>query len=132
MSYKFIDCSGLTAVYFGDAVAYFGGEIFKDCKNLKKVVCNANKVPKAYYNIFEGFDVKSATLYVPETSIDAYKNSIDWSQFGSIKAIDPADAIAGLKASADNGPIFDLQGRQLKSAPQKGIYIQDGKKVLAK
>ena len=29
-------------------------------------------------------------------------------------------------------PIFDLQGRQLKSAPQKGIYIQNGKKVLVK
>ncbi len=29
-------------------------------------------------------------------------------------------------------PMFDLQGRQLKSAPQKGIYIQNGKKVLVK
>ena len=29
-------------------------------------------------------------------------------------------------------PIFDLLGRQLKSAPQKGIYIQNGKKVLVK
>ena len=36
------------------------------------------------------------------------------------------------KAPTDNALMFDLQGRQLKSAPQKGIYIQNGKKVLAK
>jgi hypothetical protein len=29
-----------------------------------------------------------------------------------------------------NAPFFDLQGRLV--APQKGIYIKDGKKVLVK
>ena len=41
--------------------------------------------------------------------------------------------VKNIKTEPDNsGQSFDLQGRQLKSAPQKGIYIQDGKKVLVK
>jgi hypothetical protein len=29
-----------------------------------------------------------------------------------------------------NGSVFDLTGRWLSTAPQHGIYIQDGKKVF--
>ena len=29
-------------------------------------------------------------------------------------------------------PLYDLQGRQLKAAPQKGIYIKNGKKYVAR
>ena len=39
----------------------------------------------------------------------------------------------GIDASTskqDNGLLFDLTGRQLSAAPQRGIYIQDGRKVL--
>jgi len=28
--------------------------------------------------------------------------------------------------------LYDLQGRQLREVPQKGVYIQDGKKYIAK
>ena len=31
-----------------------------------------------------------------------------------------------------NSPLYDLQGRQLKSLPNKGVYIQNGKKVVVK
>lgn len=28
--------------------------------------------------------------------------------------------------------LFDLQGRRLKSAPQRGVYIRNGKKVVVR
>jgi hypothetical protein len=31
-----------------------------------------------------------------------------------------------------NGSIYDLQGRRLAKIPAKGLYIQNGKKQLAK
>ena len=36
--------------------------------------------------------------------------------------------------SRSNSPIvpYDLQGRQLAQKPTKGVYIQDGKKVVVK
>lgn len=41
------------------------------------------------------------------------------------------DGIEGVGAgSAKQQAIHDLQGRRIKGAPQKGIYIKDGKKVL--
>ena len=36
------------------------------------------------------------------------------------------------KAAAVKGTIYDLQGRLLLGKPSKGLYIQDGKKYLAK
>jgi hypothetical protein len=33
--------------------------------------------------------------------------------------------------SVVNGPIYDLQGRRLVKNPDKGLYIQNGKKQLA-
>ena len=33
---------------------------------------------------------------------------------------------------ADSRELFDLQGRRLSKVPTKGIYINDGKKILVK
>ena len=37
-----------------------------------------------------------------------------------------------LYRSEDNGTIYDLQGRRLTDKPTKGLYIQNGKKVIVK
>ncbi len=48
---------------------------------------------------------------------------------------DSADAIDAIENDAStskqgNGSVFDLTGRRLTTAPQHGIYIQDGRKVF--
>ncbi len=56
------------------------------------------------------------------------------------QTIKPADAtfvvgdltgISSVKAAAQQGEVFDLQGRRIV-APQKGVYIQNGKKIVVK
>ena len=44
---------------------------------------------------------------------------------------DPESVAPVLSKKAD-GPWYDLNGRRLQKAPEKGLYIQDGKKVLVK
>ena len=38
--------------------------------------------------------------------------------------------IASMTAAEPTTPIFDLQGRRLSGKPEKGVYIQDGKKFV--
>ena len=52
---------------------------------------------------------------------------------GSYPVLKPfANGIATIRPAATNGTIYDLQGRQLKKATQKGIYIIDGRRVLVR
>jgi len=47
--------------------------------------------------------------------------------------LDDVDGVVGVhKVCSETTPIYDLQGRHLTQKPAKGIYIQDGKKVVVK
>ena len=61
----------------------------------------------------------------------SYKNLI-WGKIANY-----FDDCLGVEAVADtqennNSTIFDLQGRRLKTAPEKGVYIRGGKKFIRK
>ena len=43
-----------------------------------------------------------------------------------------ATGIGSISAPTLSGDIYDLLGRKLQTVPQKGMYIQNGKKVLVK
>jgi hypothetical protein len=40
--------------------------------------------------------------------------------------------VGSISAPALGGDIYDLSGRKLMTLPRKGVYIQNGKKVLVK
>ena len=80
----FYGCSSLTSVTIPYSVTYIDSYAFGDGSNLRYVYCYATEVPNGIP--FE--DVANATLFVPEASIDAYKNTYPWSGFGSIVAGD--------------------------------------------
>lgn len=58
------------------------------CRNLEKVYCYAEYVPKAYDDTFKNSEIEYSTLYVPEASLNAYKKTKPWSSFGTIKSIE--------------------------------------------
>ena len=45
-------------------------------------------------------------------------------------AMDKLNAISTIGVDSVNGRIYDLQGRELNSVPEHGIYIQNGKKYV--
>ena len=98
--------------------------------------CYAKDVPATFSNNsypFYGSNVKSATLHVPAASVWDYKTREPWKDFRNIVPLDDVDGVVGVhKVCSETTPIYDLQGRHLTQKPAKGIYIQDGKKVVVK
>ena len=86
-SWVFRECSGLTSVTIGNSVTSIEEHAFEECRGLNSLTCLAKNVPNTGYQIFRYVPTSSATLYVPESSIDAYKSTYPWSSFGTILPI---------------------------------------------
>ena len=98
----FYNCSSLTSVTFGEnsQLTHIGNGVFSDCDNitnieipssvtyisesalssskLKVVICHAENVPETKDRIFSEY--VHLTIYVPETSVDAYKAADTWNK----------------------------------------------------
>lgn len=70
------------------------------------------------------------TLRVPVGSKLKYETTSSWNQFLTIEEIQPTAIVSPIQHQITS--CFDLQGRKLLRAPQKGIYIRNGKKVAVK
>ena len=134
--WAFGSCSGLTSINIPNSVTSIGGGAFFRCSGLTSVICLAEKVPATGSSVFYDVPQSTAILYVPETSLNAYKTADQWKEFGNIIGIDPT-AVEELKSNKnlkanESAPIFDLMGRRLQQKPTSGYYIQGGKKFFVK
>ena len=82
--------------------------------------------------------MESATLHVPASAIDDYRNTAPWNRFGTIVALtDEEDSIKSATAVVSNDGInYDINGLR-RTAPQRGlniIHMSDGtiRKVMVK
>lgn len=134
----FYHCEGLTSIVIGSGVTNIDEYAFNYCSGLANVYCYADSVPKTANNwVFNNSPIASATLHVPAASIEAYRTTSPWSDFGTIVALkaDDPTGIATMGREMDEVR-FDLQGRRI-AKPQKGIYIirysdETTRKVLVK
>ena len=129
----FYHCEGLTSIVIGSGVTSIGEYAFNYCLGLADVYCYADSVPKtANDRVFYNSPIASATLHVPAASIEAYRTTSPWSDFGTIVALkaDDPTGIANVE-NAKSVSIFDLEGRKVAN-PRKGLYIKNGHKVLIK
>jgi hypothetical protein len=128
--------TGLTSITLPGKLKTIEGYAFSGCENLTSVICLASTVPTVYDGVFNGVPLSSATLYVPLSALNAYKNADGWRDFGTIVGFDPS-AVEELKSNNnlnanENAPIYDLMGRRLQQKPASGYYIQGGKKYFVK
>lgn len=152
----FRGCTSLTSVVIGSSVTSIDAYAFYGCDNLSTVTCLGTTPPTLGSMVFTSTAYKQATLYVPKGSADAYKkadysttftelsetistrsaevyrNADGWKNFVNIVEGVPT-AIKSVKYDSNEKAtgIYDIEGRKL-SAPQKGINIINGKKVLVK
>ena len=87
-SETFAYCSGLTSVNIGNGVKNIWDEAFANCAELSDVYCYAEKVPSTESDAFADSYTEYATLHVPTASVEQYKATAPWSNFGTIVATD--------------------------------------------
>ena len=84
----FNGCSNLRSVTIPSEVVTLEAYIFWNCTNLTKIV-NLNPTPQSLTNdTFAAFNISNATLYVPSSSMGAYKAAATWNTFKAINGVD--------------------------------------------
>ena len=74
-------CGGLNSVTIPSSVTSIGIYAFSWCESLTDAYCYASTVPGTYSGVFSNSNLKNATLHVPASSIDAYRDVSPWNQF---------------------------------------------------
>ena len=92
----FYNCTALTSATIGSGVTSLGDKAFYGCTALNTIICSAKTPPTMKTNnCFSSSTYNSATLYVPRTSLTAYKTADWWrmfvSIFGTDSGYDPCD-----------------------------------------
>ena len=126
--------SGLQEIDIPENVTFIGSYSICNCKQLEKVRSFIIEPDEISENAFYG-STSNVTLYVPQGTAAKYKAKKGWKNFTDIREMDGTgigDVQIGNADSTSSIVIYDLQGRRLNATPQKGIYIQNGKKKLVK
>ena len=77
----FFDCSGLTTITIPSSAKYIGDYAFSGCSGLTAITCKAATPPTIDGpKTFDGV-TKTTSLYIPEGSIEEYKNANYWKEF---------------------------------------------------
>lgn len=80
-------CGSLTSINISKNVISIGNYCFDGCSSLQTVTCNAVTPPTLGGNAFSDCTALT-TIYVPASSVDAYKSATNWSSYADkIQAI---------------------------------------------
>lgn len=93
-----------------------GPWVFSTCKKMLTLTCKATTPPSLDSNVFLQIKVSNGTLYVPKESIEIYKSTDQWKDWGAILEIDEETSINSIVTSCN------------KSYPYK--VIKDGNVVI--
>ena len=85
--YAFSVCSSLTSITIGSGVKNINSYAFGNDDEITDVYCYAVNVPQTVTSAFDKSKVEEATLHVPDESLQTYKETGPWSNFGTIVGI---------------------------------------------
>ena len=113
--------STLKEFYIGSLVETLKDGEFEYCGGLEKIYSYREIPPTCSSNTFSSVDKQSCKIYVPEQSIDLYKNADYWKDFYSIES--GVKNISFLQDDAiSNGQWFELNGQSI-GTPKRGLNI---------
>ncbi|MBD5239055.1 MAG: leucine-rich repeat domain-containing protein [Bacteroidales bacterium] len=155
----FEGCTSMTSITIGNSVTKIDYRAFEGCTSLKELTL-PESVTKIGYDTFQESGLTELTvlnpipptiadshmfkkpnpediaLYVPEGSVELYRNTYPWSRFKSINAVDTAIEEVEVEADVavsvcgaeivvpEGSKIFDLKGRAMRATKlPAGVYI---------
>lgn len=84
----FQNCTSLTTIKIPSGVTKIGNSAFSGCSAMMHFVCMATTPPTISSNTFSSYHYSNVKLHVPASSVSAYQNASNWSNFTSINGIE--------------------------------------------
>ena len=132
--YAFGNSPLLYSITLPGSVSSIGQEAFSGCTGLTEITCKAAVPPICEADCFLGVGQRDCKLYVPEVSVEVYRNAPVWQDFDIIAT--DFSGIEEIRVDEEldepQSPLYDLQGRRVTGTPERGLYIRNGKKVWIK
>lgn len=149
----FYGCNGLTSVTIGNSVTDIGYQVFYGCSSLTSITIpssvwhirdsafgECNNIQEVISKIENPFDIDAksfsentftnARLYVPEGTIDIYKNRLGWKKFAYIEEGAPSgveQVLSIAKLTQSDGGMLIVQG--IKNDILVNVYNANGSLV---
>lgn len=137
-SEAFKDNKELTSITIPGSISSIGEAAFSGCENLKEISVEIDDPIDLGPNgasVFEGVNLETCVLYVPEASVEKYKADEIWGKFKNIRS--QTSGINDIRLDEDKtNDVYNLQGqkvlRQASNIEQlpKGVYVVNGKKII--
>lgn len=113
-SYCFKGCSCLSKVVFPSSFkTFYGSEQFGECTSLEEIICYGETPAEPSYGTqglpFDSETYSSATLWVPDGTVNAYKTAKAWAPFYNISGVVQV-AVSRSEIAISNGHIVSLTG----------------------
>ena len=130
-NYVLQNCTNLMKVIIPSSIKAIGEKAFSGCPGLVEVQCSAKGVPSTSWDAFNSDYIVTSTLYVPDESIERYKEEEPWKHFGTIKGLSetPTGINNLINSKQKNDKIYNLKGEVINNK-EKGIFIYNGKKYV--
>ncbi len=93
----FEGCSSLPEIVLPSTVDSLGVDVFKGCISLARIICYATEPPAIDSTSFTNGH-REIPVYVPEESIEAYKNDSIWTEFNIQSVEDLPDGVESIPA----------------------------------
>lgn len=118
-----VGCARLEKIVLGRGLERIGNTAiaayWEETSSLKEIVSRATTPPVCGVDVFNNVNKQTCKLYVPGTSIDAYKSADQWKDFFQIE---PMGINAAEADTFTYKEVFSLSGQRLET-PQSGISI---------
>lgn len=127
-SNAFDNCTNLKIITLPSSLSFLGFHAFFNCNNIETIICNASTPPAADTMAYENHSFENgiyirANLYVPNTSIDSYKNTSPWDNFFHVLPVDDYSGIEDIKVSTRIPQFYFNTNGLINTSPFEGINI---------